>query len=163
MFLFCRLLLLEKGSEDFNTLSQILTETSAGLTYPLGTGLTSSQHFALYSSYLCVSSPCWYFFSDPENKSYSSVRTEALSVVDLIVKRTGGTCIALTVWWWTVEIKRVELIIFVQFQVTCPLPGTKWNRSNRFLLPVFLFMFTHRWRTTVISNTKLLSFLLVNV
>ncbi|XP_019955953.2 proteasome adapter and scaffold protein ECM29 [Paralichthys olivaceus] len=53
------LLLLEKGSEDFNTLSQILTETSAGLTYPL------------------------------ENKSYSSVRTEALSVVDLIVKRTG--------------------------------------------------------------------------
>ncbi|KAG7460501.1 proteasome adapter and scaffold ECM29 [Solea senegalensis] len=53
------LLLLEKGSEDFNTLSQILTETCAGLTYPL------------------------------ENKSYSSVRTEALSVVDLIVKRTG--------------------------------------------------------------------------
>ncbi|KAF0037480.1 hypothetical protein F2P81_010354 [Scophthalmus maximus] len=53
------LLLLEKGSEDFNTLTQILTETCAGLTYPL------------------------------ENKSYSSVRTEALSVVDLIVKRTG--------------------------------------------------------------------------
>uniref|UniRef100_A0A4W6G7A5 Ecm29 proteasome adaptor and scaffold n=1 Tax=Lates calcarifer TaxID=8187 RepID=A0A4W6G7A5_LATCA len=54
------LLLLEKGSEDFNALSQILTETCAALTYPL------------------------------ENKSYSSVRTEALSVVDLIVKRTGG-------------------------------------------------------------------------
>ncbi|KAM7419137.1 hypothetical protein PAMA_016317 [Pampus argenteus] len=53
------LLLLEKGSEDFNVLSQILTETCAALTYPL------------------------------ENKSYSSVRTEALSVVDLIVKRTG--------------------------------------------------------------------------
>ncbi|XP_044046136.1 proteasome adapter and scaffold protein ECM29 [Siniperca chuatsi] len=53
------LLLLEKGSEDFNALSQILTETCAALTYPL------------------------------ENKSYSSVRTEALSVVDLIVKRTG--------------------------------------------------------------------------
>ncbi|XP_027139117.1 proteasome adapter and scaffold protein ECM29 isoform X2 [Larimichthys crocea] len=53
------LLLLEKGGEDFNALSQILTETCAALTYPL------------------------------ENKSYSSVRTEALSVVDLIVKRTG--------------------------------------------------------------------------
>nr|XP_046268300.1 proteasome adapter and scaffold protein ECM29 [Scatophagus argus]XP_046268309.1 proteasome adapter and scaffold protein ECM29 [Scatophagus argus] len=56
---FQRLLLLEKGSEDFNALSQIFTETCAALTYPL------------------------------ENKSYSSVRTEALSVVDLIVKRTG--------------------------------------------------------------------------
>ncbi|KAG8014834.1 Proteasome-associated protein ECM29-like protein [Nibea albiflora] len=53
------LLLLEKGSKDFDALSQILTETCAALTYPL------------------------------ENKSYSSVRTEALSVVDLIVKRTG--------------------------------------------------------------------------
>ncbi|XP_047434577.1 proteasome adapter and scaffold protein ECM29 [Mugil cephalus] len=53
------LLLLEKGSEDFNALSQILTETCAALTHPL------------------------------ENKSYSSVRTEALSVVDLIVKKTG--------------------------------------------------------------------------
>ncbi|XP_068607533.1 proteasome adapter and scaffold protein ECM29 [Brachionichthys hirsutus] len=53
------LLLLEKGSEDFNALSQILTETCAALAYPL------------------------------ENKGYSSVRTEALSVVDLIVKRTG--------------------------------------------------------------------------
>lgn len=29
-------------------------------------------------------------FFYPENKSYSSVRTEALSVVDFIVKRTGG-------------------------------------------------------------------------
>lgn len=29
-------------------------------------------------------------FPSPENKSYSSVRTEALTVVDLIVKRTGG-------------------------------------------------------------------------
>uniref|UniRef100_A0A665T9H2 Ecm29 proteasome adaptor and scaffold n=1 Tax=Echeneis naucrates TaxID=173247 RepID=A0A665T9H2_ECHNA len=54
------LLLLDKGSEDVNTLSQILTEMCAALTYPL------------------------------ENKSYSSVRTEALSVVDLIVRRTGG-------------------------------------------------------------------------
>uniref|UniRef100_A0A3B5AT36 Uncharacterized protein n=1 Tax=Stegastes partitus TaxID=144197 RepID=A0A3B5AT36_9TELE len=53
------LLLLEKGGEDLNALSQILTNTCAALTYPL------------------------------ENKSYSSVRTEALSVVDLIVKRTG--------------------------------------------------------------------------
>ncbi|XP_017281248.1 proteasome adapter and scaffold protein ECM29 isoform X2 [Kryptolebias marmoratus] len=53
------LLLLEKGSEDPSALSQILTETCAALTHPL------------------------------ENKSYSSVRTEALSVVDLIVKRTG--------------------------------------------------------------------------
>uniref|UniRef100_A0A8C5D594 Ecm29 proteasome adaptor and scaffold n=1 Tax=Gouania willdenowi TaxID=441366 RepID=A0A8C5D594_GOUWI len=53
------LLLLDKGSEDVDTLSQILTETCAALTYPL------------------------------ENKNYSSVRTEALSVVDLIVKRTG--------------------------------------------------------------------------
>uniref|UniRef100_A0A672GTF9 Ecm29 proteasome adaptor and scaffold n=1 Tax=Salarias fasciatus TaxID=181472 RepID=A0A672GTF9_SALFA len=54
------LLLLEKDSEDVNTLSQILTESCAALTFPL------------------------------ENKSYSSVRTEALSVVDLIVKRTGA-------------------------------------------------------------------------
>uniref|UniRef100_A0A1A7Z514 F-box protein 10 n=1 Tax=Iconisemion striatum TaxID=60296 RepID=A0A1A7Z514_9TELE len=53
------LLLLEKGGEDSNALSEILTETCAALTYPL------------------------------ENKSYSSVRTEALSVVDLIVKRIG--------------------------------------------------------------------------
>ena len=29
-------------------------------------------------------------FPPVENKSYSSVRTEALSVVDLLVKRTGG-------------------------------------------------------------------------
>ncbi|XP_043971020.1 proteasome adapter and scaffold protein ECM29 [Gambusia affinis] len=53
------LLLLEKGNEDTNALSQILTEACTALTYAL------------------------------ENKSYSSVRTEALSVVDLIVKRTG--------------------------------------------------------------------------
>ncbi|XP_027874809.1 proteasome adapter and scaffold protein ECM29 [Xiphophorus couchianus] len=53
------LLLLEKGNEDMNALSQILTEACTALTYSL------------------------------ENKSYSSVRTEALSVVDLIVKRTG--------------------------------------------------------------------------
>nr|XP_015809709.2 proteasome adapter and scaffold protein ECM29 [Nothobranchius furzeri] len=53
------LLLLEKAGEDSSALSEILTETCAALTYPL------------------------------ENKSYSSVRTEALSVVDLIVKRIG--------------------------------------------------------------------------
>ncbi|KAF7662410.1 hypothetical protein LDENG_00236880 [Lucifuga dentata] len=53
------LLLLEKGHQDVSTLSQILTETCAALTYPL------------------------------ENKSYSSVRTEALSVVELFVKRIG--------------------------------------------------------------------------
>ncbi|XP_032418373.1 proteasome adapter and scaffold protein ECM29 [Xiphophorus hellerii] len=53
------LLLLEKGNGDMNALSQILTEACTALTYSL------------------------------ENKSYSSVRTEALSVVDLIVKRTG--------------------------------------------------------------------------
>ncbi|XP_061591425.1 proteasome adapter and scaffold protein ECM29 [Cololabis saira] len=56
---FQKLLLLEKGSEDFDALSQILTETCAALTHPL------------------------------ENKSYSSVRTEALSVVDLVVKKIG--------------------------------------------------------------------------
>uniref|UniRef100_A0A673A283 Ecm29 proteasome adaptor and scaffold n=1 Tax=Sphaeramia orbicularis TaxID=375764 RepID=A0A673A283_9TELE len=33
-----------------------------------------------------------------ENKSYSSVRTEALSVVDLIVKRTGGECFFLKIF-----------------------------------------------------------------
>ncbi|XP_034043433.1 proteasome adapter and scaffold protein ECM29 [Thalassophryne amazonica] len=54
---FQRLILLDKGSEDVSALSQILLETCAALTYPL------------------------------ENKSYSSVRTEALSVVELIVKR----------------------------------------------------------------------------
>ncbi|KAM7008757.1 proteasome adapter and scaffold protein ECM29 [Tautogolabrus adspersus] len=53
------LLLLEKGNKDCDALSQILTDTCGALTFPL------------------------------ENKSYSSVRTEALSVVDLIVKRTG--------------------------------------------------------------------------
>ncbi|XP_062334026.1 proteasome adapter and scaffold protein ECM29 [Osmerus eperlanus] len=53
------LLLLEKGHQDFNALSQIVTETCSALTHPL------------------------------ENKAYSSVRTEALSVVELIVKRTG--------------------------------------------------------------------------
>ncbi|XP_031695203.1 proteasome adapter and scaffold protein ECM29-like [Anarrhichthys ocellatus] len=53
------LLLLEKGGEDFDALSQILAETCGALTHPL------------------------------ENKSYSTVRTEALSVVDVIVKRTG--------------------------------------------------------------------------
>lgn len=58
---FQQLLLLEKSNQDANALTQILTETCAALTYPL------------------------------ENKSYSSVRTEALSVVDLIVKRTGGS------------------------------------------------------------------------
>ncbi|KAJ0047308.1 hypothetical protein NL108_005076, partial [Boleophthalmus pectinirostris] len=57
---FQELLLLEKSNQDVNALTQILTETCAALTYPL------------------------------ENRSYSSVRTEALSVVDLIVKRTGG-------------------------------------------------------------------------
>uniref|UniRef100_A0A3P9KH42 Uncharacterized protein n=1 Tax=Oryzias latipes TaxID=8090 RepID=A0A3P9KH42_ORYLA len=53
---FQKLLLLEKGTEDLNALSPILTET-------------------------CLSSS--------ENKSYSSVRTEALTVVDLIVKKIG--------------------------------------------------------------------------
>uniref|UniRef100_A0A8K9WXF1 Ecm29 proteasome adaptor and scaffold n=1 Tax=Oncorhynchus mykiss TaxID=8022 RepID=A0A8K9WXF1_ONCMY len=59
---FQRLLLLEKekDNQNFTALSLILTETCSALTYPL------------------------------ENKSYSSVRTEALSVVDLLVKRTGG-------------------------------------------------------------------------
>ncbi|KAK7930019.1 hypothetical protein WMY93_006414 [Mugilogobius chulae] len=56
---FQELLLLEKNNQDVNVLTQILTETCAALTFPL------------------------------ENRSYSSVRTEALSVVDLIVKRTG--------------------------------------------------------------------------
>uniref|UniRef100_A0A3P9HDB9 Uncharacterized protein n=1 Tax=Oryzias latipes TaxID=8090 RepID=A0A3P9HDB9_ORYLA len=56
---FEKLLLLEKGMEDLNALSPILTETCAALTHPL------------------------------ENKSYSSVRTEALTVVDLIVKKIG--------------------------------------------------------------------------
>ncbi|KAM9818443.1 proteasome adapter and scaffold protein ECM29 isoform 2-T2 [Syngnathus typhle] len=53
------LLLFEKNGSDVSTLSRILTDTCAALTHPL------------------------------ENKSYSSVRTEALSVVELIVKRTG--------------------------------------------------------------------------
>ncbi|KAK5619249.1 hypothetical protein CRENBAI_020323, partial [Crenichthys baileyi] len=56
---FQNLLLLEKGNTDMTALSQILTEACTALAYPL------------------------------ENKSYSSVRTEALSVVDLMVKRTG--------------------------------------------------------------------------
>ncbi|XP_078801492.1 proteasome adapter and scaffold protein ECM29 isoform X1 [Oryzias latipes] len=56
---FQKLLLLEKGTEDLNALSPILTETCAALIHPL------------------------------ENKSYSSVRTEALTVVDLIVKKIG--------------------------------------------------------------------------
>ncbi|KAM9398683.1 proteasome adapter and scaffold protein ECM29 [Salvelinus alpinus] len=55
------LLLLEKAkdNQNFTALSLILTETCSALTHPL------------------------------ENKSYSSVRTEALSVVELLVKRTG--------------------------------------------------------------------------
>uniref|UniRef100_A0AAZ3NZR5 Ecm29 proteasome adaptor and scaffold n=1 Tax=Oncorhynchus tshawytscha TaxID=74940 RepID=A0AAZ3NZR5_ONCTS len=59
---FQRLLLLEKekDNQNFTALSLILTETCSALTHPL------------------------------ENKSYSSVRTEALSVVELLVKRTGG-------------------------------------------------------------------------
>ncbi|XP_042172007.1 LOW QUALITY PROTEIN: proteasome adapter and scaffold protein ECM29-like [Oncorhynchus tshawytscha] len=58
---FQRLLLLEKekDNQNFTALSLILTETCSALTHPL------------------------------ENKSYSSVRTEALSVVELLVKRTG--------------------------------------------------------------------------
>ncbi|XP_056135583.1 proteasome adapter and scaffold protein ECM29 [Lampris incognitus] len=56
---FLELLLLQKGHQDSSALSQILTETCTALTYPL------------------------------ENKSYSSVRTEALSVVELLVKKTG--------------------------------------------------------------------------
>ncbi|XP_071264383.1 proteasome adapter and scaffold protein ECM29 isoform X2 [Salvelinus alpinus] len=58
---FQRLLLLEKAkdNQNFTALSLILTETCSALTHPL------------------------------ENKSYSSVRTEALSVVELLVKRTG--------------------------------------------------------------------------
>lgn len=40
-----RLLLLEKGSEDFNALSQILTETCAALTYPLGKDLLILVYF----------------------------------------------------------------------------------------------------------------------
>ncbi|XP_059902906.1 proteasome adapter and scaffold protein ECM29 [Gadus macrocephalus] len=54
------LMLLEKSHQDPTTLCLILTETCAALPHPL------------------------------ENKSYSSVRTEALSVVELLVKRTGG-------------------------------------------------------------------------
>uniref|UniRef100_A0A674C9T2 Ecm29 proteasome adaptor and scaffold n=1 Tax=Salmo trutta TaxID=8032 RepID=A0A674C9T2_SALTR len=50
----------EKDNQNFTALSLILTETCSALTHPL------------------------------ENKGYSSVRTEALSVVELLVKRTGG-------------------------------------------------------------------------
>ncbi|KAJ8000530.1 hypothetical protein DPEC_G00181070 [Dallia pectoralis] len=55
------LLLLEEEKEnpDLTSLSQILAETCCALTHPL------------------------------ENKSYSSVRTEALSVVELLVQKTG--------------------------------------------------------------------------
>ncbi|XP_029604705.1 proteasome adapter and scaffold protein ECM29 [Salmo trutta] len=49
----------EKDNQNFTALSLILTETCSALTHPL------------------------------ENKGYSSVRTEALSVVELLVKRTG--------------------------------------------------------------------------
>ncbi|XP_029706065.1 proteasome adapter and scaffold protein ECM29 isoform X1 [Takifugu rubripes] len=56
---FQRLLLLDKGSEDVGALSQIFTDACWALTFPL------------------------------ENKSYSSVRTEALAVVDVLVKRTA--------------------------------------------------------------------------
>ncbi|XP_053711143.1 proteasome adapter and scaffold protein ECM29-like [Synchiropus splendidus] len=55
---FQKLFLFEKDNTDAETLTQILTDTCAALTTPL------------------------------ENKSYSSVRTEALTVLDLIVKRT---------------------------------------------------------------------------
>lgn len=87
----CRLLLLEKGSEDVDALSQIFTETCAALTYPLGKSFT----FAMYSTfknllYLHSTNMIFFLYFFPENKSYSSVRTEALSLVDLIVKRTGG-------------------------------------------------------------------------
>ncbi|XP_020501213.2 proteasome adapter and scaffold protein ECM29 [Labrus bergylta] len=67
------LLLLEKGNKDCDALSQILTDTCGALTFPL------------------------------ENKSYSSVRTEALSVVDLIVKRTGESA-----QWDCVSVKSRE-------------------------------------------------------
>lgn len=93
----CRLLLLEKGSEDVDTLSQIFTETCAALTYPLGKSFT----FAMYSTFKNLLNvhqrdlflhqrDLFLYFFPTENKSYSSVRTEALSLVDLIVKRTGG-------------------------------------------------------------------------
>ncbi|XP_030643873.1 proteasome adapter and scaffold protein ECM29 [Chanos chanos] len=52
-----RLLLLEKNQEDLTALSEILSETCTALASPL------------------------------ENKSYSSVRTEALSIVELLLKR----------------------------------------------------------------------------
>lgn len=49
VFFSSRLLLLEKGHQDVNTLSQILTETCAALTYPLGKYLTVSLRSALIS------------------------------------------------------------------------------------------------------------------
>lgn len=87
-FFFGRLLLLEKGSEDVSALSQIFTETCAALTHPLGKSLPF--YYNLNSLINPNFIKIFVFSLYPENKSYSSVRTEALSVVDLIVKRTGG-------------------------------------------------------------------------
>lgn len=48
----------------------------------------------------------------PENKSYSSVRTEALSVVDMIVKRTGGEYL-----WWHILRQELECDILFPLNV----------------------------------------------
>lgn len=53
------------------------------------------------------------FFDNSENKSYSSVRTEALSVVDLIVKRTGGE------WGFLCEVVIMYTIVQVHFSPLC--------------------------------------------
>ncbi|TNM86280.1 hypothetical protein fugu_008551 [Takifugu bimaculatus] len=78
---FQRLLLLDKGSEDVGALSQIFTDACWALTFPLGEDTCRATS-------LLAPSLMWLFFCSPENKSYSSVRTEALAVVDLLVKRT---------------------------------------------------------------------------
>lgn len=55
--LFCRLLLLEKGSEDVGALAQIFTDTCSALTYPLGEDhmLLFFSALALYHGFLFVS------------------------------------------------------------------------------------------------------------
>ncbi|MEQ2167609.1 hypothetical protein GOODEAATRI_005777, partial [Goodea atripinnis] len=68
---------------------QILTEACTALTYPLGKEGIQKWLALIEGLMFLVFTESIRFIFSTENKSYSSVRTEALSVVDLMVKRTG--------------------------------------------------------------------------
>lgn len=80
------------AGEGRQGLGRVVSDPRGDLRRPHAPSRSGPRRVAVdcVSSIVRLSSPSLCCSLHPENKSYSSVRTEALSVVDMIVKRTGG-------------------------------------------------------------------------